>query len=330
MKIGVIGCGALGSYYGALLSRLGEEVHFLARSDFEVIHQRGVQILTPTGDFVARPSVAKTPEAIGHCDLMIIGLKTTANDQLPRLLPPMLGRHTLVLTLQNGLGNEEALAELVEAERILGGLCFVCLNRIEPGVVRHTGYGHVLLGEFQRPPQQRTHDLAALFVRAGVKCSVAENLEEAHWEKLVWNIPFNGLGTASAAGYDAVVSGEVPANWRAQPCRTTDLLLDSGSWEELVRELMSEVIRTAQAIGLGLQASLAEKQIGRTRSMGAYKPSTLIDYERGKPLEVQTMFLNPLKRAGELGVPAPRLQALASVLASIDPARQRAAASPRS
>ena len=319
MKIGVIGCGALGSYYGALLSRIGGVVHFLSRSDYDAVRQHGVRILSSSGDFIAHPKVSMSPENIGPCDVVLICLKTTANDQLPRLLRPMLGQQTLAITLQNGLGNEEVLASVVDPARVLGGLCFVCLNRLEPGVVRHTGYGHVLLGEFQRSPQQRTHDLAALFVRAGVKCSVTKNLEEAHWEKLVWNIPFNGLGTASAAGYEAIFTGHVPESWTRQTCRTTDLLLDGGRWEELVRELMGEVIGTAQAMGLGLGPDLATKQIDRTRSMGAYKASTLIDFELGKPLEIETMFLNPLRKAKELGVAAPRLTALCAVLEAIAP-----------
>ena len=89
----------------------------------------------------------------------------------------------------------------------MGGLCFVCLNRVAPGVIQHIGYGQVVLGEFQRRPEPRTHDLAARFCAAGVPCTVTDNLARAHWEKLVWNIPFNGLGVASAAGFDALDAG---------------------------------------------------------------------------------------------------------------------------
>ena len=321
MKIGVIGCGALGSYYGAMLARAGAEVHFLTRSDYVVVRDRGVRLISPSGDFEVRPICARRPEEISHCDLVLIGLKTTANHEFARLVPPLVGPQSLVLTLQNGLGNEEALAKVVDAKRVLGGLCFVCLNRVAPGVIRHSGYGHVLLGEFGRPPHPRTHELAALFVRSGVKCSVVQNIEEAHWEKLVWNIPFNGLGTASAVGYDSIVLGRVLEGSPRQPCRTTDQLLDNGPWEQLVCELMSEVIRTAQAIGFGLGAPVAAKQVERTRSMGAYKASTLIDFEHAKPLEMEAMFLNPLRQARACGVETPRLAALCSVLESIDPGR---------
>src|SRR5262245_36525761 len=98
MKIAVVGCGALGSYYGAKLARAGHHVHFLLRSDYHVVHQRGLTIRSRDGDFHLRPHCASTPQAIGPCDLVLIGLKTTANDQFRALLPPLVGPHTAVLT----------------------------------------------------------------------------------------------------------------------------------------------------------------------------------------------------------------------------------------
>ena len=206
MKFAVVGCGALGSFYGARFCRIGQDVHFLLRSDYDVVRQKGVTIRSIDGDFHVRPRCARTPEEIGVCDAVLIGLKTTANDQFPKLLPPLVGPHTAVVTLQNGLGNEETLARLFPPEQILGGLCFVCLNRVEPGVIHHTAHGRVVLGEFQRPPQPRTRQLAALFRQAGIACDLADNLAGTHWEKLVWNVPFNGLGVAGTAGYGAFTS----------------------------------------------------------------------------------------------------------------------------
>lgn len=320
MKIAVVGCGAVGSYYGAMLSRAGQDVHFLLRSDYDVVRRNGVSIRSPKGDFNARPHAARTPEEIGPCDLVLIALKTTANSEFPKLLPPLVGPHTAVLTLQNGLGNEEALAKLFPTAQILGGLCFVCLNRIAPGVIQHLDHGLVMLGEFHRWPEPRTHDIAAMFKHAGVVCKVSVNLASAHWEKLVWNIPFNGLGVASAAGYAALLTpaSNLPAT--RQPCQTTNQLLDADKWEILVRELMLEVIATAHALGHKLEISLADKMIERTRTMGAYKASTLLDFERGQPLELETLFLEPLRQAQAANVVIPRIVALCDVLRQLDSA----------
>ncbi len=319
MKVAVVGCGAVGSFYGAKLCRDGHDVHFLLRSDYAVVRERGVQIRSIEGNFLVRPKAACSPEQIGPADLVLIGLKTTANDQFARLLPPLVNAHTAVLTLQNGLGNEEQLARLFPPEQILGGLCFVCLNRTAPGVIEHLAHGLIVLGEYQRPAQDRTHALAECFRRAGVPCEVTDNLARAHWEKLVWNIPFNGLGVAAAAGYEALLQPQPELIRRRPrgPCLTTDRLLADPRWEQLVRELMHEVMATAAALGFALPPDLPEKQIRRTREMGAYMASTLLDFELGRPLELEGLFLLPLREARRAGVPAPRLSALCTVLEAL-------------
>jgi 2-dehydropantoate 2-reductase len=317
MKIAVVGCGALGSYYGARLCKAGRDVHFLLRSDFDVVRRHGVSIRSPEGDFNARPKCARAPGEIGVADLVLIGLKATANDQYAALLTPLVGPKTAILTLQNGLGNEEQLATLFPAGQILGGLCFVCLNRVAPGVIHHMGHGRIVLGEFQRWPEPRTHDIATMIRHAGVPCEVTDDLARAHWEKLVWNIPFNGLGVAGCAGIDAVLSGAISTIASLGPCFTTDKLLGDPSWEALVRELMQEIVMAARAQQMKISDEIIETQISRTRSMGAYKASTLIDFERGQPIEMESLFLEPLRQARRTGVPTPRLEGLCSVLSSL-------------
>ena len=318
MKIGVVGCGALGSYYGARLGRAGEAVHFLLRSDYEAVRLQGVQIESVDGDFRVHPHCARTPEEIGTCDIVLIALKTTANDQLPRLVTPLAGPDTAFVLLQNGLGNESQLAAALGPERIFGGLCFVCLNRVAPGLIRHTAYGFVVLGEHQRPPGPRAQGLIRLFERAAIPCRLTDNLEQARWEKLIWNIPFNGLGVAGVAGYDAVARGRLEASQRLGACLTTDILLGDSKWEALVRELMSEVIAAARAHGFPVKEELAEQNLARTRTMAAYKASTLIDFERHQPLELDRVFLEPLRQAQEVGVATPRLEALCAVLQQLE------------
>jgi 2-dehydropantoate 2-reductase len=315
MKIAVVGCGAVGSYYGAKLCRDNREVHFLLRSDYETVRRNGVAVRSKEGDFKVRPKCARTPEEIGRSELVLIGLKTTANDQFRKLLPPLIGPQTCVLTLQNGLGNEEKLTEFVAAEQIMGGLAFVCLNRIAPGVVHHIDHGKIVVGEFQRWPEPRTHDIATMFRRAGVPCDVTDNLARAHWDKLTWNIPFNGLGVASAAGFEAF-EGRAAVKL-VQPCLTTDKLLQDARWSVVVCELMLEVIAAARGLGFDLPDSVADKQIERTLTMGAYKPSTVLDFENGLPLELEALFLEPLRQAQSAKVITPRLASLCRVLTEL-------------
>jgi 2-dehydropantoate 2-reductase len=175
----------------------------------------------------------------------------------------------------------------------------------------------VVIGEYKRASQARTHHFTQVMTGAGVACKVTENLEQARWEKLVWNIPFNGLGVAGAAGLDAVLQGRMPPGAKRQGCLTTDLLLSHPGWERLVRELMMETIAAARAQNLDVPEAAADRQIARTRLMGAYKASTLIDFENGRELELEGLFLEPLRRARQAGVPCPRLAALCGVLAQL-------------
>jgi len=318
LKIAVVGCGAVGSYYGAKLAHAGLPVHFLLRSDYETVQRDGVQILSRDGDFQVRPVCASKPEEIGPVDLVIIGLKTTANSEFRRLLTPLVGPQTTILTLQNGLGNEEALGRFIARERILGGLCFVCLNRLRPGVIHHLDHGLVMLGQYGGPPGMRVLKVADWFAQAEIPFRIAEDLARAHWEKLAWNVPFNGLGVASAAGYDAVRSGQIPAGAALGPCLTTDRLLADERWVGLVRDVIGEVAVAARALGHQLDDSIADRQIERTRSMGPYKASTLLDFEQKRPLELDSLFNEPLRQAQEAGANVPLLANLCSVLNELD------------
>jgi len=110
----------------------------------------------------------------------------------------------------------------------------------------------------------------------------------------------------------------LPAGGQTGPCLSCDRLLDRGPWEELARELMAEVIAAANAQGLPLPADTAERQISRTRYMGPYKASTLLDFEKGQSLEVDSLFAEPLRRAGQAGVATPRLAALCRLMRALD------------
>lgn len=302
-RIAVVGSGALGCYYGAKLAFSGRDVHFLMRGDVEVIRRSGLRIRGKDENIhVAEVHHYPSTEQIGQCDLALIALKTTSNGDLLKLIPPLLHEATMLLTLQNGLGNEEFLAENFGAERVLGGLCFVCVNRVSPGLIEHYDQGHVVIGEYNRPPQPRTHDVVREFQESGVICSVAENLALEHWRKLVWNVPFNGLSVA-AGGID-----------------TAAILSD----EQLRREclgLMEEVILAANQCGFSLPATVALEQVKRTELMGAYRPSTLIDFQAGRALEIEAIWGEPLRRASAAGASTPRMQKLYETLKALNAAR---------
>lgn len=317
MKIGVVGAGAVGGYYGALLLRSGAEVHLLLRSDYEVVRDNGLRIQSGTGEFTVHPHAHCEPGTIGECHLVLVSLKATANDRLGELITPLLGADTAILCLQNGLGNCEQLAALFPRHPILGGLCFVCLNRTVPGVVRHFGFGKIVLGEQGAKPGERARAIAELFNAARVPCSVADRLEDGLWGKLVWNIPFNGLGVAAAAGLNALETGGQSMPGTLGGVMTTDQLLADPAWEDWVRAIMNEIVAVAHAKGLEVESGLPEKMIKNTRAMGEYHASTLLDFEQNRPLEFEALFVEPLAQCRASGVKTDRLEALVAVLGKV-------------
>jgi len=293
-RIAVVGAGAVGGYYGARLARSGEQVHFLLRRDLATVRERGLHVVLPDDEFrIEHVEAAASPTEIGPVDLVLIALKTTANADLDRLVKPLLHEATAIVTLQNGLGSDEQLAALFGAQRVLGGLCFICVNRVAPGEIVCTAPGTVSFAEYGRLSGDRVRAVAAMFERAGVRTVVGDNLSELRWRKLVWNIPFNGL---------AIAAGGI----------STDRILADPSLVDEVGALMREVIAAAARLGHAIPDEFVEQQIALTRAMGAYRPSSLIDFTEGREVEVEAIWGEALRRAKAAGADVPRIEALHS------------------
>ena len=294
-RIGVLGAGALGAFYGAMLARAGHDLHLLMRRDYEIVLAKGLNVKSFRGDFTVHPKVHKTAADLGLCDLVLIGLKATDNAALPGLLKAVCHEQTLVLTLQNGLGNEEAVVSALGggdavSTRVLGGIAFLCSNRSPDGTIHHTDHGWIRLAEFSGPAIERTHAIAELFRTSGVECHVYDSLSQARWEKLVWNIPFNGLGVAAKANVAEILSDP--------------------HLRQIAENLMTEVVLAAAGSGGKLDPKLPAKMMQNSATMGPYRTSMQIDYEEGRPLEVEAILGEPLRKAAAAGIEAPHLAML--------------------
>lgn len=291
-RIAVVGAGAVGGYYGARLVRSGERVHFLMRRDLAAVRERGLRVVLPDEEFhLENVEAAPCSTGIGPVDLVLIALKSTANDELGRLVAPLLQEATAIVTLQNGLGSDEQLAAQFGEQRVLGGLCFICVNRVAPGELVCTAPGTVSFAEFGRPAGERVRSIASMFERAGVRTVVGDNLSELRWRKLVWNIPFNGL---------SIAAGGI----------ATDRILADPTLAEEVRALMREVIAAAARLGHRIPDDFVEQQITLTRAMGSYRPSSLIDFVEDREVEVEAIWGETLQRARKAGADVPRIEAL--------------------
>jgi 2-dehydropantoate 2-reductase len=212
-----------------------------------------------------------------------------------------------VLTLQNGLGNEDVVARWVDRDRILGGLCYIACMRLAPAEVTCLHAGSIALGEADGPARERTRELAASFESAGVACRVVDDLVAARWRKLIWNVPFNGLSIAAGAV-------------------TTDVLCADPALRGEVQALMREVQAAARQLGIDIPDDVLRKQYDVTPPMGPYRPSSLVDFLAGRPLEIEAIWGEPLRRAQAAGAAMPRLALLYALLRRIDADRTRAPA----
>jgi len=283
----VIGTGAIGGYYGGLLARAGHAVHFLLRSDYAHVRDNGLRVDSVNGNlYLESVNAYASAEKMPRCDVVIVALKATANDILPEVLTHVVHDNSVVVLLQNGLGGEEFIHTIVPRNSIIGGLCFICSNKIGSGHINHLDYGSMTLGQYS-PDGTPTgaasamEQLEEIFQQAGIDTFLVDDLLLARWKKLVWNIPFNGLSVMHSA--------------------MTDILVTDPSIREQADELMREVARGAAAFGRDIPDTFIEKMLTMTETMKPYKPSMLLDYESGRKMEVEAIYGEPWRRAKEKG-----------------------------
>ena len=308
----IVGTGALGGFYGAKLQAAGLDVHFLVNSDYHQIKSSGLTIQSKDGDFEL-PVV----QAYHHssqmpaCEVVVICLKTTNNHLLDAILSDLVKPDSIVLVLQNGLGNEAEIARILSTQAnlinsqpiILGGLCFICCNKIGPGSIHHLDYGQIKLGGYTDDHQDINitgimASIATDFRSAGIPISLCDNLLLARWQKLIWNIPYNGLSVVLNA--------------------TTDQLMANPNTKALVMRLMKEVQLAAMADDCQIVDEFIQQMLDYTALMKPYRTSMKIDYDEGRPLEIQAMFENPLKVGQKLGLDLPSIEMLYQQLQFLD------------
>ncbi len=296
----VIGTGALGGYYGARLNHAGFDVHYLLRSDYEHVRTNGLRIDSKDGDFTL-PTVNAYRNAadMPRCDVVIVSLKTTQNHLLGELLPPVIADDGCVLVLQNGLGMEGPIGEIVGHHRVVGGLAFLCSNKLGPGHIHHMDYGQITLAEHTPDGSpggetNRIKQIAADLEAAGIPVRTSRDLVKSRWKKLVWNVPFNGLSVVLDA--------------------TTDRIMADKHARILAEQLMAEVVAAAAACGHPLDANITQIMLDQTATMTPYRTSMKIDHDAGRLMEIEAIFGNPWRAAKQAGLDCPRLESLYRLL----------------
>jgi len=306
-RIGMIGTGAIGGFYGVMLARAGYDVHFLLRSEFGAVAEHGLQVDSAVhGALTLNPVQAYRSAAdMPPCDWLLVGAKTTSNADLAPAIIQAGAEGARVLLLQNGLDVEDDLRPLLpDSLHLLGGLCLVCVHRVGPGVVAHQALGAVNIGYHSGPGRDQAERMAiveeatTLFRTAGIDSQAMPDLQQARWQKLVWNVPYNGLSVLLGAS-------------------TTPLMADVDS-RGLIQVLMGEVVCGAQACGHHIAPGYAEYLFSMTEKMPDYWPSMHHDYAHRRPLELEAIYGRPLAAAKAAGCELPKIEALYQALAFMD------------
>ncbi|RPJ63508.1 MAG: 2-dehydropantoate 2-reductase [Acidobacteria bacterium] len=299
MRIAVLGAGAVGGYYGALLARAGHEVGFVARGQtLDAIRSRGLTVHSGLGNFTASVRAEADPALLGGAELAIVAVKTYSNPEALPLLRPLAGPETSVLTLQNGVDSADEVAAVVGERHVLAGATYIAASLAEPGVVEHVGTARrIVFGEAFGPPgvTPRVAAVAAVLAEAGVQVEAVDDCRVALWEKLIFLAPL--AGTTAAA--------RLPVG----PCWADP------AFREVTARAMAEVEAVARAEGIAVAPDVRDQKLRYLdNSPPTMRTSMMMDVVAGRPTEVEALLGAVVRRGRARGVATPAIETLHGVL----------------
>lgn len=286
----IVGAGAIGSFYGAILKKAGCSVSTVLRSDYEAVRAQGIRITSTLGDLSYEPDhVYRDGDLPDEApDFLILCVKVLPGVDRVALVAPWMGEKTRLVLIENGLDIERELADAYPANPLISCLAFIAVSRTESGIVEHKSYGKLVMGRYPEGVDENCRVLSQLFTEGGINIDLTERVVGERWRKCLWNTPFNPLSVV-ANGAD------------------TRTILDTEGGEELIRAMMREVMVVAAAEGYPMDEALIDKNIEGTRKMPAYKNSMALDYLNGRPIEREAVLGNVVTLAGCHGIAVPHL-----------------------
>jgi 2-dehydropantoate 2-reductase len=297
MKIAVVGAGGVGSVFGGRLAAAGHEVWLVHRRPevVEALQRDGLRLGGPNGEERIAVQATVSTNDIGRADLVLILTKSPDTRAAAEASRTLMGDDTLVVTLQNGLGNLETIAEILGEARALLGMTYVGAALVGPGQARLTAAGQSFLGEPTGQLSARVVELAGAFSTAGLPTQATDQLWSMVWGKLVINAAMNATCALTGASGEAVLRSAV-----------------ANDWVGLVAE---ETAAVAAGLGIALPYRDAAARVRQhCRDVGSSKPSMLQDMERGRPTEIDAINGAVVREAARLGIATPFNQALVSLV----------------
>jgi 2-dehydropantoate 2-reductase len=298
MKLAVYGTGGVGGYFGGRLAQSGVDVTFIARGDhLKALHERGLRIKSVHGDFeLGGVTATGDPAEVGPVDYVLVTVKSAQTADVASRLGPLLHEHTAVVSLQNGVDNEEKLAAAFGDGHVVGGVAYIFATIAEPGVINHTGGPtSITIGEWTGGTSERLEQLVAACHDAGFGAEQTDNIRLTLWMKFAFICAL--AGTTSAVRLPIGEIREAPAS------------------RELFRRLAAEVCDVARIEGVQLPDELPDRYLAFADGLAADSYSSLHhDLTHGNPMELDALLGEVVRRGAAAGVPTPMSDALYAVL----------------
>ena len=310
MKVVIAGAGAIGGYIGARLAHAGADVVLFARGPhLRAMQQHGVRVISPDGDFSARPQVSDDLATIGVADVVFLGVKAHSLTGLAPTLRPLFGPDTVVVSTQNGIpwwyfedhGGEldglrlervdpgGVIASSIEHRRVIASLAYFATDIVEPGVIHHTEGNRISFGEPSGERSERVKRITSALSAAGFRCPVTTRIRHEIWVKLLGNASLNPV---------SVLTGGTLEQMTRHP-----------EVSRLIRAMMGEAETVAAKLGIELPITIDQRMAGAEK-VGAHKTSMLQDWEAGRPMEIEAVVGAVVELGERLGVAMPSMSAV--------------------
>ncbi len=303
MRFLIAGAGAIGAYIGARMAQAGFDVTLFARGPhLSAMQERGVQVKSSEGDFVARPTIASSLDEVGPVDVVFLGVKAHGLPQLAPQLSPVLGRETTVVSTQNGIpwwyfqgfGREweglrlervdpgGVISSAIEARRVVGSIVYFSTEITAPGVIQHIEGNRISLGEPDGARSDRSRQIAEALIASGLRCPVTTRLRHEIWVKAMGNASLNPVSALTRA-------------------TLVQMVRDPGVCS-VIRNIMQEVEAVAHKLGMELPVSI-DQRIAGAEKVGEHKTSMLQDLEAGRPMELEALVGAVVELGERVGLP---------------------------
>lgn len=289
MHIAVFGAGAVGGFFGGRLAQAGQRVALIARgAHLRAIQAHGLRVDSIEGGFVVHPQQATDdPAQVGPVDAVLVGVKTWQVPEAARAMGPLMGPETFVVPLENGVEAPQQLGQILEQERVLGGLCRIISAVVEPGHIRHSGLEpYVAFGELDNRPSERAQRLRRAFEETGVQAEIPADIHVAMWKKFLFIAAFSGVGAVARA--------------------PVGVLRTIPETREMLEQAMREILAVAHARGV----ALPEETVANAMSLiDGLQPEGTASMQRdimsGRPSEIESQNGAVVRLGEEMGVPTP-------------------------